>query len=179
MNNPPGLRGALVGTVIMALVSAFADAFWAAALPEHRTIYGLVHGAIVLGVLGFVLARLGKSRRAPLAGAGGVLVGVFAAALFYLLYGPIGNLALLIAWMALWVAFAFLNDLAVPASETGSRTVTRGLVAAVASGIAFWMVSGMWLGPHDPGPLYVRNALNWAVAFLPGFLALLLWRPRD
>jgi hypothetical protein len=179
MDRLPGLKQVLTGVAIMAIVSALADAFWAAALPEHRTIYGLVHGAILLGAMGFVLARLVKSPRALLAGAGGLLVGVFCAALFYVLYALVGNAALLIAWMALWIAFAFLTGFSAPRSETASRTITRALAAAVLSGMAFWAVSGMWLGPHDPGPLYLRNLVYWAIAFLPGFAALMLWRPSD
>jgi len=35
------------------------------------------------------------------------------------------------------------------------------------------VISGIWLGPHDPGPLYWRNFAAWCVAFAPGFLALL------
>jgi len=181
MNQVPGLQQTIIGAFAMAVVSALADAFWAAALPEHRTIYGLVHGAIVLGVLGFVLARLANARRPAIAGLGGVLVGVLVAGLFYVLYALLGNPALILAWMALWIAFAFLTDLSAPAKETGSRTLTRGMAAAVLSAIPFFvLVAGaMWLGSHDPGPLYVRNVAYWAIAFLPGFAALLLWRPRD
>lgn len=173
-----GIRSALIGASIMALTSAFADAFWAAAIPEHRTIYGLVHGAIVLGMLGYVLARLGEARRPLLAAVAGMLIGLGAAALFYIAFALLGSPALVIAWMALWLAFAFLNEAIFPARETGSRALTRGVVAAVASGLAFWLVSGMWIGEHDPGPLYTRNVAYWFLAFLPGFAALLLGRPR-
>lgn len=173
-----GLRQVLIGSLVMALTSAVADAFWAAALPEHRTVYGLVHGGIVLGVLGFVLARLGGARRPALGALAGVLIGVGAAALFYVLYVLVGNVAIILSWMALWLAFAMLNEALASDSETISRAITRGAVAAVASGLAFWLVSGMWLGPHDPGPLYVRNVVYWFVAFLPGFAALLVGRPR-
>lgn len=181
MNRIPGLQEAALGALIMAVVSAAADAFWAAALPQHRTIYGVVHGAVVLGVLGFVLARLAGSRRPAIAGLGGIIVGVLSAALFYVLFVLVGNPALILAWMALWVAFAFLTDLAAPRHEPPSRRLTRGLAAAVLSGIPFFVLvaGGMWLGAHDPGPLYLRNVAYWLVAFLPGFGALLLWRARD
>jgi hypothetical protein len=181
MKQIPGLPQTIIGAFVMAVVSALADAFWAAALPEHRTIYGLVHGATVLGVLGLVLARLAGARRPALAGLGGVLVGLFAAGLFYVLYALLGNPALIIAWMALWVAFAFLTDLTAPTTEAGSRTLARGMAAAALSAIPFFILVGgaMWLGAHDPGPLYLRNVVYWAIAFLPGFAALLLWRSGD
>ena len=181
MERTKGLQEAALGALVMAVVSAGADAFWAAALPQHRTIYGLVHGALVLGVLGLVLARLAGAKRPAIAGVGGVLIGVLSAALFYVLYLAVGNAALVVAWMALWVAFAFLTDLAAPAHEPPSRRLARGLAAAVLSGIPFFvLVAGaMWLSAHDPGPLYLRNVAYWLVAFLPGFAALLLWRPQD
>lgn len=162
----------------MALTSAFADAFWAAAIPEHRTIYGLVHGALVLGMLGYVLARLGGAGRRLLAALAGMLIGLGAGAFFYVAFALIGSPALVLAWMALWLAFAFLDEAIFPAHETKSRALTRGVVAAMASGLAFWLVSGMWIGEHDPGVLYSRNVAYWFVAFLPGFAALLVGRPQ-
>jgi len=48
---------------------------------------------------------------------------------------------------------------------------TRSLLG---SGLAFWAVSGIWTR-HDPGgPNYAYNFACWTLAFLPGFLALLL-----
>ena len=56
---------------------------------------------------------------------------------------------------------------------------TRGAIAAVVAGLAFWMISDIWLGAYDPGPLYWRNLASWCVAFFPGFTALLLQRTGD
>ena len=174
----PGLAEAVTGTLVMALASAFADALWAAAIPEHRTIYGLVHGGIVLSVMGLTLAVLVGGRRQGLAAVAGLLIGVLGAALFYVLYLAIDVFALFIAWIGVWLAFALLTNTLSQTQETGSRTATRAVVAAGASGVAFWAVSGMWLGAHDPGPFFVRNFAYWIVAFLPGFVALLLGRAR-
>lgn len=179
MGPSSGIRATVVGTVVMALVSTFADALWAAAIPEHRATYGIVHGAIVLSVLGLTLAGL-VGARPRLAGAlAGLLIGAIAAAAFYVLYPLVGVVAMLLAWMGLWLAFAFLVDALAPprATERLSRTVARAVAAAVLSGLAFWAISGIWLGPWDPGPLYLANLASWCVAFLPGFGSLLLGRP--
>lgn len=170
-------RAIVGGTLAMALISTLADAFWAAAIPEHRASYGLAHGGLVLAALGAVLGWAVGARRRGLAAGGGLLIGVVAAALFYLLYGVVGPIAMVIAWMLLWVAFAILTDAVAAEPERGSQTLARGLAAAVLAGAGFWLISGIWLGPHDPGPLYWRNFLSWCVAFGPGFTALLVGRP--
>ncbi len=177
MSDVKGFKATLIGTLVMAATSTFADAFWAAALPEHRTIYGLVHGGLVLGVLGLTLGRLAGARKAWLAAVGGLLIGVLAAALFYVLYPVVGIPAMLIAWMTLWLAFAFLSNAVGRLQEATSRTVVRGLAAAMFAGVGFWAISDIWLGPHDPGLLYWRNLLAWCIAFLPGFASLLIGRP--
>lgn len=177
MANLEGLKPIAIGTLVMAAVSTFADAFWAAALPEHRTIYGLVHGGLVLAVLGLMLGRLSGARKPLLAAVGGLMIGILAAALFYVLFPVIGIPAMVTAWMILWVAFAFLSNALAAKQEPPTRTVVRGVAAAIFSGIGFWLISGIWLGPHDPGPLYFRNFVAWCIAFLPGFASLLLGRP--
>ncbi len=174
-----GLRETLVATLVMAATSAFADAFWAAAVPEHKALYGLIHGGLLLAVMGLVIARATGGSRNGFAALAGLLVGVLAAALFYLLFPVIGVIAMVVAWMALWVALAFVGNTASSRAETGSRTVTRGVLAALTAGLGFWMISDIWLGAHTPGPLYWRNFAYWCVAFVPGFAALLLWRDRD
>lgn len=173
-----GLRESLVATAVMAATSTFADAFWAAAIPEHRASYGLAHGGLLLAVMGLVVARATGGERNGFAALAGLLIGVLAAALFYLLFPVIGVAAMVVAWMALWVALAFVGNTAGGGAETGSRTVARGALAALLAGLGFWMISDIWLGAHDPGLLYWRSFAYWCVAFLPGFVALLLWRDR-
>ncbi len=179
MNAVNGLRESLVATLIMAATSTFADAFWAAAISEHRAVYGLAHGGLLLAVMGLVIGRATGGGRNGFAAMAGLLVGVVSAALFYLLFPVIGVTAMLVAWMTLWVAFAFVGNTAGNTVETASRTVTRGVLAALLAGLGFWMISGIWAPGHDPGTMYWRNFAYWCVAFLPGFAALLLWRHGD
>ena len=58
------------------------------------------------------------------------------------------------------------------------REPARGVVAALLSGVAFYLVSGMWTSPPRGGPDYPRFFLNWTFAFFPGFLAL-FWTGQD
>ena len=85
-----------------------------------------------------------------------------------------------VSWMALWVAFGVLGGrgLCVAPLLAGVSSA-RGLVAALASGLAFYAVSGIWTR-FDPRTIdYPYHLLCWTIAFLPGFLALLLERkPR-
>ena len=50
----------------------------------------------------------------------------------------------------------------------------RGLAAALASGLGFWAISGIWLGGSTRNPSYAVNFVSWFVAFAPGFACLLL-----
>jgi len=82
-----------------------------------------------------------------------------------------------VLWMALWAAFGFLigRGLGGPPSRTG-EALARGGLAAIGSGLAFYLISGIWSRPPPGGPDYAYHFLCWTVAFLPGFLALLVRR---
>jgi len=44
----------------------------------------------------------------------------------------------------------------------------------VTSGLAFYAISGIWTSPPTGGPDYPFHFASRTIAFLPGFLALLL-----
>lgn len=170
----------LVGTLILAAVSTFGDWLWTHYIPDGAVIPGVVHGAVVFLVIAGVLAWSAGSRRAAkillpsLPGAGMVI-----AAVFYPLATQVGYLAaLVITWMMMWLATAVLQRWAGGNRETFGRAILRGLVAALASGLAFWAISGIWTSPSPEGPNYLWHFACWAFAFLPGFLALLLGQSR-
>ncbi|HEY6361694.1 MAG TPA: hypothetical protein VIX63_11350, partial [Vicinamibacterales bacterium] len=56
------------------------------------------------------------------------------------------------------------------------ETATRGAVAAVTSGIAFYFISGIWRPFNPAGWDYAAHFAAWAIAYLPGFAALLMTR---
>ncbi|MEM9595665.1 MAG: hypothetical protein AAGD06_15440 [Acidobacteriota bacterium] len=173
-----GVR-ALVGALVLAALSTFGDWVWAEFIPQDKGIHGVVHGAVIFAAIGAVLGWAAGStdalRRAVL---GQIALGVVVSASFYPLYHLVGIASLFLTWMALWLGTAWLQRWVRDQDETARRALIRGLVAAVASGLAFYAISGIWTRPDPEGPNYVWHFLCWAFAFLPGFLALFLGSPR-
>ena len=166
---------ALLGALLLAAVSTLGDFVWAALQLRHRVAYGLVHGAAVCLCVGLVI---GWRAHRPVAGALiGPVVGVAAAACFYLLAPALRYSAMYPAWMFFWGCFAVLQEQLAAARDYRSAAA-RGLAAAVASGLAFYAISGIWTQRSPDGPDYLRNFLSWTFAFLPGFLALFAGRIR-
>ena len=172
-----GAVEAVAGSLLVAALSTFGDFVWARYVTAHRPLLGLLHGTALCLAIGLFL---GARRRKPIRGAvAGALIGFGAAAGFYLLARLMGYAAMFVLWMALWAAFGILNGrgLGDPRSGTG-EALTRGGLAAVGSGLAFYAISGIWTRPAPDGPDYGYHFLCWTVAFLPGFLALLARRDR-
>jgi len=163
-----GLVPSILGALLLACVSTFGDFVWTYFSLEHRPTYGLIHGTLLCSVIG---SYLGLLRKSFVRGAvGGAAIGFGAAAGFYGLAHFVGMAAMFPLWMALWIGFALLD-----AGAAGIKnSLLRGAIAAVASGLAFYAISGIWLGGEPGEPNYARNFLSWTIAFLPGFLALLV-----
>jgi hypothetical protein len=142
---------AVVASLALAVVMTIGDFAWAALHVHHHMAYGIVQ------------------RRLPAAIAG-PLIGVAAASTYYLLAPTLSWGAMLPAWMLLWILFALLQRLLAKRERIGV-TLKRGILAAVLSGFAFYLISDIWI--HEakhPGMLVHLGA--WAFAFLPGFAAL-------
>jgi hypothetical protein len=109
---------------------------------------------------------------------GGVAIGFLAAASFYLLVHSLGYAAMFVSWMALWCGFGLLCGRTLGGTWSWKESLVRGLVASVGSGLSFYAVSGIWM-PFDPAAKgYATHFASWTIAFLPGFLALLVtWSP--
>lgn len=164
---------ALVGALLLGAVSTAGDFVWAAYRLRHRAVYGLVHGAIICLCVGLVIGwRAGR----PLYGAAvGPIIGLAAAAFFYALAPWLGYYGMFPAWMFFWILFAFLQARA--EGLPYASAAQRGIVAALLSGAAFYLISGIWTRPSRGGPNYALHFVAWSFAFLPGFLVL-FWRGR-
>ncbi len=168
---------ALVGAVLLGALSTLYDLVWALWIPRHRTIYGLVHGMTLLSAVGGVLGW--RAGRTGIGLAGGALAGLLSAASFYVFYRGLGYLgAMVAAWMLLWLLFALLDVRLWRRTRMWGEVAVRGLVAALVSGVAFWLISGIWTEHRPEGPNYAWNFACWTFAFLPGFAALLVPGPR-
>jgi hypothetical protein len=168
----PGPAAALAGALLLGAVNTLGDFVWAPFVPAHHATFGLVHGTLLLLVLGLYLGVLrGRATRGAF---GGALLGLLAAASFYALAPLLGfTAALLASWAALWLGLALLDAL-LRGSFAWREPLVRGVLAAVGSGLAFYAISGIWTGPAPDDPRYGHNFLCWTVAFLPGLGALLL-----
>lgn len=165
----------LVASAVLGLASAFGDWVWARFLTDGAVLPGVVHGVLLFLLVAVVLGWAAGSGRAlarlvlALPAAGLAL-----AAAFYPLASLLGYLgALLATWVGMWLVLALLQRWARGARETAATALARGLLAAVASGLAFWLVSGMWTNPGLELSYPLRFAA-WTLAFLPGFASLLL-----
>jgi hypothetical protein len=169
------LTVAVVSALCAAAVMTLGDYVWASRLLSHRMVFGLVHGAGLCLALG---AALGLPAKRPLFGAvGGLVVGLLAAASFYVLAPFLRYSAMFVSWFVLWVLLALLHRMLSRASSFGVALV-RGLVAALGSGLAFYAISGMWTRWNPSAINYADHFLRWSFAFLPGFLALHLGSRR-
>jgi hypothetical protein len=163
---------ALAGAFALAALNTLGDFVWARFVAQHRTVFGLIHGTVLLLALGLFLGLL---RGRPAFGALlGAAVGLLAALSFYALAPLFGYGAMFVCWMALWIGFA-LVDGRLRGAVHAREVLARGALAAVLSGAAFYAVSGIWTRPAPGGPNYAFHFLCWTIAFLPGTAALLLW----
>jgi len=179
---------ALAGAVLLAALSTLGDFVWANWRVRHLMLYGVLHGMAIFLAIGLVLG--GRTGAPLLGGIAGVVAGAAAAGSFYVLAPLMGYSAMFASWVLVWIALGFISlwltmRAAARPLGAGSMSVTsgtllkdglgRGVVAALASGAAFYAVSGMWFPFNPAGWDYAVHFASWTVAFLPGFAAL-LWR---
>jgi hypothetical protein len=164
------MKNAIVSTLVIAAVSTAGDFVWATWLPRPQMIAGLIHGALLCLAAGLAL---GLPVRRPAAGAAaGLIVGFLAAASYYALAPLLGFGAMLPAWFLLWMLLSVTNGMVLRRERRAGAALARGAIAGVASGLAFYAVSGMWRN-WDPASInYAEHFLRWVVAFAPGFAAL-------
>lgn len=174
-----GIFHSLVGATVLAAISTFGDWLWTHYIPDGAVVPGVIHGAVIFLILAGVLAwSAGTGRAVRRLVPTFPLVGVVIAAAFYPLAGIFGYVgALLITWVAMWLSTAALQRWAREGRESVARTFLRGALAAIASGLAFWAISGIWTKATPGGPNYLWHFVCWGFAFLPGFLALLVGQP--
>ena len=79
-----------------------------------------------------------------------------------------------VAWFALWIALGVVYTRLGGTPVRPGAALGRGILAAVTSGAAFYLVSGIWRPFNPEGWDYAVHAGAWTVAYLPGFAALLV-----
>ena len=169
-----GLAETITGTLTIAAASTAGDFIWATWISQHRAVYGFIHGALLFLAIGLFLGSLaGRAAAGAIAGA---CVGALAAGLYYLLAPMLGFPAMIVAWMAVWLGLAFVYGRLSARMDNLGAVASRGVIAAIASGLGFYAISGIWR-PFDPqGWDYAVHFAAWMVAYFPGFAALLVTR---
>jgi hypothetical protein len=160
---------ALISTFALGVVATFGDWVWASFLSRHLMIAGLAHGALLCLAMGAMVAR--PVGRPGTGAAAGLAIGLAAAGLFYLLAPVMRYGAMFPAWFALWVMLAALYHRLAGGTSVG-LAVARGIIAGAASGLAFYLVSGMWTRWNPSSIDYLDHFARWTCAFAPGFLAI-------
>jgi hypothetical protein len=165
---------ALIASLLLGAVMTLGDFVWAALHIQHRIAYGLIHGATMCLCVGLAI---GIRARKPLAAViAGPVIGVIAALVFYALARPLRWGALFPAWMLLWMLFAVLQQKLESRDRSGTALM-RGIAAALLSGGAFYLISGIWTRDSHEHPNLAVHFAAWSFAFLPGFAALFWSRP--
>ncbi len=161
---------ALFGSLLIAAVSTLGDFVWAGLHLRHRVEYGLAHGTILFLCIGAFLGSIGNK---TLIGAiYGALIGLVAAGSFYVLAPVTGYWVMAVIWAFVWLAVAVLAGRILSFHATWGDTLKRGALAMVGSGVAFYLISGIWR-PFDPqGWDYGVHFFSWTLAYLPAFFAL-------
>ena len=171
----------VVGILGVALVATLGDYTWYTMGVRHSIATGIVHGAVLLtavgAVLGFDAGRLLKGL--PI----GALSGVGGALIYYALVAVVDRrtygTAIPAAWVGMWLIVALLDGrwLRAPQRRPWGEIAARGVLAAVVSGIAFYLVMNtLWGRPPATGRNYFVQFAAWVVAWAPGILALTLGR---
>jgi len=171
-----GLLSTLVASVLLAGVSTAGDFVWARWIPGHRPIYGLTHGTLLFLAVGLVLGSF--TGQVAKGGAIGAVLGLAAAGSFYLLAPLAGYSIMFACWFAIWIALGFAYAWLSGGSTAARAVVLRGVAAALASGLAFYLVSGIWRPFNPVGWDYAWHFAAWTFAFAPGFAALLTTADR-
>ena len=171
---PDLFRAAVVGALATAAVSTLGDYLWKNVLPHGLPVYWFAHAIVLFSTVGFCL---GLPSNKPLAGAlGAVVVGCLATAGFYFLQPLMGYAAMFPLFFALWFGLGLLAGRVLQPRDSITATIVRGLLAAVGSGLGFYLISGIWMPFNPQGLDYVKHFVYWTIAYLPGFTALLMRR---
>ena len=166
------LVAAVVAALFLGAIMTAGDFIWSYFGVRNSMATGMAHGAAMCLCIGGVIGvRAGRPAAGLLAGP---VIGVLAAGSFYALAPALGWGAMLPAWMLFWICFALLQHWL--SRETLPTALGRGVVAAVLSGLAFYLISGIWTRPAPGGPNYLVHFVYWSFAFLPGFVALFVRR---
>ena len=165
------LTPALVGSLLLATLSAIADYVWFLNIPQHQVSSGAIHGATLFAALGAYLGwRKGQIGVGAL---GGLVSGLVAALSFYVLVPVGGYNVMLVSWLLLWIMLAALQthlDGRLDFAKALGRGIITAIVAAVGFGVVLFQLYRGW--PPETYSFF-KHFVAWSMAYLPGLYVLL------
>ena len=169
----------IAGIAAVAAAATLGDFIWYTVGVRHTMIAGLVHGALLLSAVGLVLgAAAGRPLRGLPIGALAGLGGALSYYLFIVLFDSrTYGLAIPLSWVVMWLLLATLDGrwLRAGTRRDWREIAVRGLLAAIAGGVAFALVRDvLWGRPPSGGRNYLLQWATWAVAWAPGLLAVMV-----
>src|SRR5215210_2187268 len=159
-----------VGILGVAFVATLGDYTWYTLNVRHSIAAGIIHGAVLLTAVGAVLGLdAGRVLKGlPI----GALAGIGGALIYYLLVALVDRrtygLAIPLSWVAMWLLLALLDGrwLRAPQRRPWGEIAMRGVLAAVLSGLGFFLVlDTLWGRPPATGRNYLSQFAAWVVAW--------------
>lgn len=165
------LTPAVVGSLLLAVLSTVADYVWFLNIPQHQVSSGAIHGSTLFAALGLYLGwRKGK---AGIGALGGLLSGLVAALSFYVL-APIGGYSMmLVSWLILWIMLAALQTYLDGRLDL-AKAIGRGIITSIVAGLGFAVVLFQLYRGWPPDTFsFFKHFVAWSMAYLPGLYVLL------
>ena len=165
------LTPAVVGSLLLAVLSTVADYVWFLNIPQHQVASGAIHGSTLFAALGLYLGwRKGK---AGIGALGGLLSGLVAALSFYVL-APIGGYSImLVSWLILWIMLAALQTYLDGRLDL-AKAIGRGIITSIVAGLGFAVVLFQLYRGWPPDTFsFFKHFVAWSMAYLPGLYVLL------
>jgi hypothetical protein len=179
-----GLATIVAGILLVAATATAGDWIWYTFGVRHGIAAGVIHGAVLLTVVGGALgAAAGRLLRGlPI----GAIAGIGGALLYFALVASFGGgaygAAIPAAWVVTWLLLAVLEGrwLRAEARRSWRAILVRGTVAAALGGTAFYLVMNtLWGAPPATGRNYALQFAAWAFAWAPGLLTLSVSRSEN
>ena len=165
------LTPAVVGSLLLAVLSTVADYVWFLNIPQHQVASGAIHGSTLFAALGLYLGwRKGK---AGIGALGGLLSGLVAALSFYAL-APLGGYSMmLVSWLILWIMLAALQTYLDGRLDL-AKALGRGIITSIVAGLGFAVVLFQLYRGWPPDTFsFFKHFVAWSMAYLPGLYVLL------
>ncbi len=163
----------ILGILVVAGVATLGDFIWYHFGIRQTILAGVLHGAALLmsvgAALGWSARRIGTGLQM------GLVAGVIGALSYYALLNAAGSMtAMIAAWVVVWIGLAIGEGrMLQKPPRKWVDVVTRGVVAAVLSGLAFYAVSsGLWGRAPAGGRNYLMQYARWIVAWAPGIITI-------